>query len=157
MADPATCLASKTVYCTLFSSENSLFYSVREIVLSFYYYFNTFMFPQAASCAAISVSTLYRFLLLKSFHSGSFLMDRGPCCRTYWRIWIIILNSFRWIIALLCCTVSLYSIRYSVMAIFTLWFCCSVMYIRHLLHVCPPWERDPSSVALPEVFFHLFC
>ena len=22
---------------------------------------------------------------------------------------------------------------------------------RHLLHVCPSWERDPSSVALPEV------
>ena len=25
-----------------------------------------------------------------------------------------------------------------------------------LLHVCPSWERDPSSVALPEVFPSFF-
>ena len=34
-------------------------------------------------------------------------------------------------------------------------FCCKCIifsiYTRHLLHVCPSWERDPSSVALPEV------
>ncbi len=29
--------------------------------------------------------------------------------------------------------------------------CWSVLYTRHLLHVCLSWERDPSSVALPEV------
>ena len=29
--------------------------------------------------------------------------------------------------------------------------CCSFLYTRHLLHVCPSWKRDPSSVALPEV------
>ena len=35
------------------------------------------------------------------------------------------------------------------------YLCCkciiSSIYTRHLLHVCPSWERDPSSVALPEV------
>ena len=29
--------------------------------------------------------------------------------------------------------------------------CCTFLYTRHLLHVCPSWKRDPSSVALPEV------
>ena len=35
----------------------------------------------------------------------------------------------------------------------------SSIYTRHLLHVCPSWERDPSSVALPEVspMFPLNC
>ncbi len=27
----------------------------------------------------------------------------------------------------------------------------SILYKQHLLHVCLSWERDPSSVALPEV------
>lgn len=27
----------------------------------------------------------------------------------------------------------------------------SILYTRHLLHVCLSWEGDPSSVALPEV------
>ena len=27
--------------------------------------------------------------------------------------------------------------------------------MRYLLDVCLSWERDPSSVALPQVFFHL--
>jgi hypothetical protein len=35
------------------------------------------------------------------------------------------------------------------------YLCCKCIifsiYTRHLLHVCPSWERDPSSVALPEV------
>ena len=42
-------------------------------------------------------------------------------------------------------------IRYSVSADCKLGFCCSVLYQRHLLHVCPSWERDASPVALPEV------
>ncbi len=29
--------------------------------------------------------------------------------------------------------------------------CWSVMYTRYLLYVCSSWERDPSSVALPDV------
>ena len=51
------------------------------------------------------------------------------------------------------------------------WLCfkCIIfsIYTRHLLHVCPSWERDRSSVALPEVysifpincggFFERFC
>ena len=31
------------------------------------------------------------------------------------------------------------------------YFTGSILYMRHLLHVCPARERDPSSVALPEV------
>ena len=42
-------------------------------------------------------------------------------------------------------------IRYSAIATGTLWFCCSVLNMWHLLHLCLSWERDPSSVALPEV------
>ena len=34
---------------------------------------------------------------------------------------------------------------------FELWFCCSVLYMWHLMHVFLSWERDPSSVALLEV------
>ena len=37
-------------------------------------------------------------------------------------------------------------------------FCiCSELYIQLVLHVRPSWERDPSSVALPEVSSIFFC
>ena len=42
-------------------------------------------------------------------------------------------------------------IIYSVSATCKLWFCCYVLYMRHLLHVCPSWERDLSSAAPPDV------
>lgn len=35
-------------------------------------------------------------------------------------------------------------------------FGCFALYMRRLLHVCLSWEIDPSSVALPWGFFHLF-
>ena len=47
-------------------------------------------------------------------------------------------------------------IRCSVNAICKLWFCCSVLRMRHLLHVRPSWGRNPSSVALPEVYSVFF-
>ena len=49
-------------------------------------------------------------------------------------------------------------IRYRVNANCKLWFCCFVLFMWHLLHVCPCWEGDPSSAALPEVscIFSLF-
>ena len=49
-------------------------------------------------------------------------------------------------------------IRYSVSAISNLWFCCSVVHMRHLLYFCLSWKMDPPSVALPEVssIFFLF-
>ncbi len=31
-----------------------------------------------------------------------------------------------------------------------------ILFTRHLLHVCPSWERDPSSGALPDGFSHFF-
>ncbi len=34
--------------------------------------------------------------------------------------------------------------------------CWSILYTQHLLHVCPSWERDPSSVAhlnVSSIFF----
>ena len=44
---------------------------------------------------------------------------------------------------------------------FILCECLAILYTRHLLHVCPSWKRDPSSVALPEVssivLFFVFC
>ena len=40
-----------------------------------------------------------------------------------------------------------------IFSLYTLWYCCSVTYMQHLLHVCLSWERDSSSVALPEVSF----
>ena len=48
-------------------------------------------------------------------------------------------------------------IRHFINEICELRLCCSVLYMQHLLHVCPSWERDPSSVATPEVssFFFL--
>ena len=47
-------------------------------------------------------------------------------------------------------------IRCSVSATCKLRFCCSVLHMRHLLHVSPSWQRDPSSAALPEVFCSVF-
>lgn len=34
-----------------------------------------------------------------------------------------------------------------------LWFCCSVMYMRHLLYAYPSWERDLSSWGFFPPFF----
>ena len=39
--------------------------------------------------------------------------------------------------------------------------CCSFLFTQHLLHFCPSWKRDPSTVALPEAssivfFFYSF-
>ncbi len=49
------------------------------------------------------------------------------------------------------------TIYISVIKLYTLQFCCwCILYTRHLLHGCPSWERDPSSVALPDGFFHVF-
>ena len=47
-------------------------------------------------------------------------------------------------------------IRCFVSATCKLWFCCSVLHFQHLSHVCPSWQRDPYSVALPEVFRSFF-
>ena len=42
-------------------------------------------------------------------------------------------------------------VRLSVSATCKLWFCCPVLYMQHLKHVCPSRERDRSSVALCEI------
>ena len=65
---------------------------------------------------------------------------------------IAALNSRpRWSVCpLLCCHISCLCVRYSVNENWN-WNVISVLYKRHLLHVCPFWERDPSSGALSEV------
>lgn len=37
-----------------------------------------------------------------------------------------------------------YCIRFLSMQFCKLWFCCSVLDMTHLLHVCPSWERAPE-------------
>ena len=38
----------------------------------------------------------------------------------------------------------------------TIYLCWLLLYMQHLLTVCPSWERDPSSVAPPQVSFIFF-
>ena len=48
-------------------------------------------------------------------------------------------------------------IRYSVSVTCKLWFCCSVLYMQRLLHVCLSWERDPPLWLFLRFFPFSFC